>query len=96
MAGHASLLAHSEDGKSWGELLMDCVQNTADSISGTPVRDWVVLITGMQVDDYVRAMRVAAGRDTWGGFLEVSLLWTAWSGRTGTEGHVILFEHSTG
>jgi hypothetical protein len=46
----------------------------------------------MDVETYTRTMEKAGGRDTWGGFTEASLLWKAWSGRTGSQGHVIILE----
>ena len=71
---HVSLPHQPEGGKSWRHLLLNYVQSTADTISGTHIRDWIVLLTGMEVDEYVRSMRVPAGRDTWGGFMEASFL----------------------
>jgi hypothetical protein len=61
---HASLPRQPEAGKSWRQLLLNYVQSTADTISGTNIRDWIVLLTGMEVDEYMRSTRVAAGRDT--------------------------------
>ena len=90
---HGSLPHQPEAGKSWRQLLLNYVQSTAGTISGTNIRDWIVLLIGMEVDEYVRSMRVLVGRDTWGGFMQASSLRKAWSGLTGTEFHVIMFEH---
>ena len=40
-------------------------------MGGTSVQDWVTLVTGASVSDYVETMSRST---TWGGFLEVALI----------------------
>ena len=50
--------------QAWREMLLAYVLPTTDCMGGTPVQDWVSLVSGMDVGAYVAQIHPAA----WGGF----------------------------
>jgi hypothetical protein len=91
-AGNERLPPNPGSGKSWRDFLMNYVRTTSDAIDGTSIQDWIALVTRMDIDEYIHSMRLAGNRDTWGGFMEASLLWKAWSAHSGSQGHVVMLE----
>ena len=80
--GDAGLPPNPFDGQVWRELLMDYVQTSRDIISGTTVQDWVCLLCGVSSPaEYAAHMSHVRGRDTWGGFVEASLIASMWKSR---------------
>ncbi len=75
--GHPLL---ADGAQQWRDMLAAYVLSTTDSVGGTSVQDWVTLVSGMAVADYVAHLSRPA---TWGGFLEIALIAQMWSGATG-------------
>ena len=59
------------DAQGWREMVTAYVLSTRDCMGGTSVQDWVTLVTGASVSDYVETM---SRPTTSGGFLEVALI----------------------
>ncbi len=75
---HAAFPRRPNDGQSWRDFLMDYVVSTSDVVSGMPVQEWVAVATNLDLETYVATMSAPLSRESWGGFLEVSLLLHAW------------------
>ena len=79
---HPGLPANSQNGQVWQQFLLDYIAGTAD---GTSVRDWVTLLTGKTIPEYIRTLAHADDSSTWGGFMEASLIVNSWTRRTGAQ-----------
>ncbi len=93
LPAHIALPRSPNDGQSWRQFLLDYVVSTSDCLSGRPVQEWVTVTTSMDLETYVATMSAVHGRESWGGFLEVSLLLHAWKQHVAPVGlGALLFE----
>lgn len=66
-------------GAAWRQFMLTWLQANSDfTLDGSPVHSWLMAVTGRTVPEFIEHMRVARGRDTWGGFWDVTLLGMAW------------------
>ena len=77
--GHAKLPGpNAKDGAVWRSWLMEYIRTTTDEIDSSTIQEWVAVVTNRPVEQYLERMSIAGGRETWGGFLEASLIAQAW------------------
>ena len=57
---------------------MEYIRTTADEIDNSTIQEWVAVVTNRTVEQYLERMSIVDGRETWGGFLEASLIAHAW------------------
>ena len=69
----------------WRSWLLHYIRTTADEIDGSSIAEWTALVTRKTVEEYTESMTSVRGPETWGGFLEASLIVHAW-GKLAGEG----------
>ena len=62
---------------------MEYIRTTADEIDDSTIQEWVAIVTNRLVEQYLERMSAGTassrvGQETWGGFLEASLIAQAW------------------
>ena len=88
---HAALPAEPLQGSSWRAFLMEFVVESSDVVmDDLTVAEWLAIVCGQTVEEYVSAMHVVRGRETWGGMIDASFLASAWSRRIGQDVAAIL------
>ena len=90
--GHAKLPGpNAKDGAVWRSWLMEYIRTTADEIDNSTIQEWVAVVTNRTVEQYLERMSIADGRETWGGFLEASLIAHAWGRAVDAPAGCIMF-----
>ena len=95
---HAALPAEPLQGSSWRAFLMEFAVESSDVVmDDLTVAEWLAIVCGQTVEEYVSAMHVVRGRETWGGMIDASFLASAWSRRIGQDvAAILLAENADG
>ena len=70
---------------------MEYIRTTADEIDNSTIQEWVAVVTNRPVEQYLERMSIGGGRETWGGFLEASLIAQAWGRAVGAPVGCLMF-----